>query len=172
MATPTVEARRLAIAKLQQAIRLFEAAGDQPHRLSALGSLGEVYNRLGESHQAIDVYASIIGLARQFNDRPAEAVALQNIGLEYSNLGEYPKALESLEDSLTLKRALGNDNESPQLNSLALTYYRMGDSRKALEYYGQALEIRRRLGDKKRPGIHLGRHRGHRPLEGRTPKCD
>lgn len=148
LATPTVESRRLAIARLQQAVRLFEAAGDQSHRLDALGSLGEVYNRLGESHQAIDVYATLIGLARNIGNRAAEAVALQNIGLEYSNLGEYPKALQYLEESLKAKRALGKDNESPQMNSLALTYYRVGDSQKALDYYGQALEIRRRIGDK------------------------
>lgn len=148
MATPTVEGRRLAIAKLQRAVQLFEAAGDQPHRLEALGSLGEVYNRLGESHEAIEVYTTIIGLTREMNDRAAEAVALQDTGLEYSNLGEYPKAVQYLEESLALKRALGTDNESPQLNSLALTYYRMGDSQKALDYYGQALEIRRRIGDK------------------------
>ena len=70
MASPTVEARRLAIATLQRAVRLFEAAGDQAQRLNALGSLGEVYNRLGESHQAIDVYVTILALAREIVTEP------------------------------------------------------------------------------------------------------
>ena len=148
MATPTVESRRLAITRLQRAISLFDAADDRSRQIEALGSLGEVYNRLGESHEAIGVYTTIVELARRIGNRAAEVAALQNIGLEYSNLGEYPKALQYLEESLAGKRSLGTDNESPQVNTIALTYSRMGDTRKALEYYGQALEIRRRRGDR------------------------
>ena len=46
-----------------------------------------------------------------------------------------------------MTRALGTDNESPQLNSLALTYYRTGDSGKLWNITAGARNCRR-LGDK------------------------
>jgi len=64
-------------------------------------------------------------------------------------LGEKQKALEYYNQSLPLRRAVGNrSGEAVTLNNIGLVYSELGEKQKALEYYNQSLPLRRAVGDR------------------------
>ncbi|MEG4070939.1 tetratricopeptide repeat protein, partial [Microcoleus sp. Pol11C2] len=101
----TAEAKRSAIVKYEEALKLYRAIGDRRMEATTLGSIGNVYSELGEKQKALEYYSQSLPLSRATGDRGTEAMTLTNIGGVYSELGEKQKALEYYSQSLPLSRA-------------------------------------------------------------------
>jgi len=143
----TLEERRKAIEKYQEALELFRKAGDRRVEAVTLINIGEVYSSLGEMQKALEKYNEALPIARAVDDRESEATALNNIGLAYQSLGEMQKALDNLNEALTIRRAIGaSSGEATTLNNIGVVYDSLGEMRKALERYNEALTIRRAMG--------------------------
>jgi len=145
----TVEAKRSAIVKFEQALKLYREAGDRSGEASTLTSIGSVYSDLGEKQKALEYYSQSLPLRRAVRDRGGEATTLTSIGRVHSDLGEKQKALEYYSQSLALRRAVGDRRgEAATLNHIGNVYADLGEKQKALEYYSQSLPLRRATGDR------------------------
>jgi len=145
----TASAKRSAIVKLEEALKLYRQAGDKRREPLSLLGIGKVYGDLGENQKALEYYNQSLSLFRAVGDRSGEAVTLYNIGGTYSGLGENQKALEYYSQSLSLSRTIGNrSGEALTLNNLGLVYSELGEKQKALEYYNQSLSLFRAVGDR------------------------
>src|SRR4028119_2498359 len=108
----TVEAKRSAIVKFEQALKLYREAGDRSGEANTLTWLGGIYSELGEKQKALEYFSQSLPLLRAVGDRRGEATTLNNIGTVYSALGEKQKALEYYNQSLPLSRAAGAARQS------------------------------------------------------------
>ena len=145
----TVEAKRSAIVKFEQALKLYREAGDRSGEASTLTSIGSVYSDLGEKQKALEYYSQSLPLRRATGDRGGEAATLNNIGLVYSELGEKQKALDYYSQSLPLLRAVGDRRgEAITLTNIGRVYSELGEKQKALDYYSQSLPLSRAVGDR------------------------
>jgi tetratricopeptide (TPR) repeat protein len=145
----TAEAKRSAIVKLKEALKLYRQAGDKRGETLSLLGIGKVYDDWGEDEKALEYYSQSLSLFRAVGDRTGEAVTLYNIGSIYDDFGELQKALEYYSQSLFLFRAIGNRNgEATTLNNIGLMYSELGENQKALEYYSQLLSLKRAVGDR------------------------
>ncbi|MEG3971361.1 tetratricopeptide repeat protein [Microcoleus sp. T2B6] len=145
----TAEALRGAIAKWEEALKLFRAVGDRGGEATTLSNIGAVYSKLGEKQKALEYYSQSLLVSRAVGDRGGEALTLNNIGSVYNDLGEKQKALEYYNQSLPLSRAVGDrGGEARTLNNIGSVYSQLGEQQKALEYYSQSLPLFRAVGDR------------------------
>ncbi|MEG4814163.1 CHAT domain-containing protein [Microcoleus sp. K5-D4] len=152
----TAEALRGAIAKWEEALKLFRAVGDRGGEAITLSNIGKVYSDLGEKQKALEYYTQSLPLSRALGDRGGEARSLTSIGTLYSDSGEPQKALEYYSQSLPLSRGLGDRNgEATTLISIGSVYSGSGEPQKALEYYSQALPLFRAVGNRSLEAITL-----------------
>ena len=129
----TAESLRQAIAKWEEALKLYRATGDRSGEATILNNIGSVYSELGEKQKALEYYSQSLPLRRAVGNRRGEAVTLTNIGGVYSDLGEKQKALEYYSQSLPLFRAVGDRSGE------AVTLYNMAYAKRALGNLTEAL---------------------------------
>ncbi|MEG4582540.1 CHAT domain-containing protein [Microcoleus sp. MON1_C5] len=145
----TAQAKRSAIVKWEEALKLYRQAGDNRGQALSLLGLGRVYSDFGENQKALEYYSQSLPLFRALGDRRGEATTLNNIGNVYAEVGEKQKALEYFSQSLLLRRATGHrGGEAATLNNIGSVYSDLGEKQKALEYYSQSLPLLRAVGDR------------------------
>jgi tetratricopeptide (TPR) repeat protein len=67
----------------------------------------------------------------------------------YYSLGKYQEALNFYQQSLEIKREIGDRNgEADSLSGLGSVYYSLGQYQEALNFCQQSLEIQREIGDR------------------------
>jgi CHAT domain-containing protein len=78
------------------------------------------------------------------------------LGNAYNSLGQYPKAIEYYQQSLAIKKEIGDRNgEAKSLGNLGNAYNSLGQYPKAIEFYQQSLAITKEIGDREAEGINL-----------------
>jgi CHAT domain-containing protein/Flp pilus assembly protein TadD len=145
----TAESLRKALARYEEALKLFRAEGDRFNEAFTLYSIGLVYSKLREKQKALEYFSQSLPLYRAIGDRSEEASTLNKIGSVYLALGEKQKALEYYNQSLPLFRAIGDrDEEAFTLKRIGQVYLELGETQKWLEYYSQSLSVIRATGDR------------------------
>jgi len=138
----TGEAKRSAIVKFEQALKLFRAVGDRNGEAVTLSNIGAVYSKLGEKQKALEYYSQSLLVSRAVGDRGGEALTLNNIGSVYSQLGEKQKALEYYSQSLPLSRATGDrSGEANNLSNIAYEKREQGNLTEALTNIEASIKI-------------------------------
>ncbi|MEG4885152.1 tetratricopeptide repeat protein, partial [Microcoleus sp. K1-B6] len=146
----TAESLKKALAKYEEALKLFRAGGGRAGEATTLHSIGKVYSDLGEKQKALEYYSQSLPLSRAIGDRSGEAVTLTNIGRVYSVLGEKQKALDYYNQSLSLSRVIGDrQKEAYNLLGIGMIYAEFGEQQKALEYYNQSFSLSQEIGDRR-----------------------
>jgi CHAT domain-containing protein len=133
-------------ARLDQALVLQAAAGDQAGRARSLNVLGLVAWDEGEYDPAMGLFRQAGEIARALGDRKLEGAALNNLSLVQDEQGEYDISIEQYRRVLELYR----DADFPRgvgdtLGNIGGVHLLLGRFREALGYYQQALEISERL---------------------------
>jgi CHAT domain-containing protein/predicted negative regulator of RcsB-dependent stress response len=145
----TAESKRQALAKNEEALKLYRVLNDKKWEALTLLGIGKVYDDLGEKQKALEYYNQSLPLMREVDDKLSQAVTLNNIGNIYSNLGEKQKALEYYNQSLPLWRAMDNKvGVATTLNNIGAVHDDLGEKQKALEYYNQSLPFSREVSAK------------------------
>ena len=146
-AQQTAASRRAAIEKCQQALPLFEAAGDTYRRALTLIAIGIAYYPLNEFRKALDHFNQTLALAQQLGDRRLEAGTETFIGGMLDILGDVGPALDHYQRALKFARE-GNwqQAEGSALSNIGKIYKDVAEFQKALEFYTQALVIFRAIG--------------------------
>jgi CHAT domain-containing protein len=146
----TVESRRKAIKKYEEARVLWRTVGDPVEEAGTRRIIGQIYQQLGDSKRALDSYEQALKLSQQATDRPGEADALTYLGSVRITLGEYEKALEHCTQALTLSRAVDHRRgEAETLNNIGEARYFKGERLEALDHYQQALPLWHAVGDRR-----------------------
>ena len=79
------------------------------------------------------------------------------MGNAYLNLGQYPKAIEFYQQSLAIKKELGDrQGQANSLNNLGNAYLNLGQYPKAIKFHQQSLAIFQELGDRQGQASSLG----------------
>ncbi|MEG4584098.1 CHAT domain-containing protein [Microcoleus sp. MOSTC5] len=152
----TAESLRKAIAKYEEAVKLYREAADRGGEARTLSNIGGVYAALGEQQKALEYLSQSLPLSRAVGDRHREAFTLNIIGIVYGDLGENQKALEYYNQALSLRRAEGNrGSEAANLTNIGTVYLNLGENQKALEYYKQSLPLRRAANDRRGEALTL-----------------
>ncbi|MGC4814072.1 tetratricopeptide repeat protein, partial [Micromonospora sp. DT228] len=119
---------RPALEDLQQALTMYQQAGDRGNEGATLTGIGNVYNRLGDRQRALDQYHQALPIRREVGDRAGEAATLNNIGLVHDGLGDRQRALDHYHQALPITRDVGDRaGEATTLNNIGLVYDRLGD---------------------------------------------
>ena len=152
----TLESRRAAIVRYQEAQRQFATLADVAGESDSFTGLARVLYNLGDNQPALEAYQHALEGKRNVGDRQAEAYLLHNMGAVYSHLGEFPKSLDHHTQALALQRSLGNQAvEGMALSSIGALHDEMDEKEKALVYYQQALALRRQVKHRRGEGATL-----------------
>ena len=156
-ALQTTASRHAAIEKGEQALPLFEAAGDTYRRALTLMGIGIAYLQLNEIRKALDYFNQTLVLAKNIEDRRLEAGTETFVGGMLDLLGDISKSLDHYHRALQLAREGGWQlAEGNALSNIGKIYSNVAEWQKALEFYGQALPIFQALGMKSNEGVTLG----------------
>jgi CHAT domain-containing protein len=140
----TAESRQQAIAKYEQALKIWRDVGDAREEASTLLGIGTVYYLQSDNQKALDYFNQALVIRRQLKDRVGEAIMLMSVANAYSNLGEKQKVIDSYNQALQLFRAEGKRSFEPSiLQAIGNVYSDLGETQKALDSYNQALAIQR-----------------------------
>jgi CHAT domain-containing protein/Flp pilus assembly protein TadD len=145
----TALSKQQALAKWEEALKLYRVVGDKKGQAVTLVGIGRIYDDLGEKQKALEYYNQALPLKRAVSDRAGVATTLNNIGTVYNDLGEKQKALEYYNQALPLRREVSDKaGVATTLNNIGTVYNDLGEKQKALEYYNQSLPLMREVGDK------------------------
>jgi CHAT domain-containing protein/tetratricopeptide (TPR) repeat protein len=125
---------------LNQALPLFETAGDKASFSRALSNLGDIHSAQGNYAQAQEFYDKALALFEASNDKLGVGRLLGNVSLLQRQQGNYTQALQSLDRSLHILEA--NEDKSgiaTALYNIGVTHLAQGAYAKAVGFYEQAL---------------------------------
>ncbi len=138
----TAESLNQAIAKWEEALKLWQKVSDKNWQGTIMLSIGRVYSDLGEKQQALKYYNQALLLKREIKDKHGEAIILNNIGIIYDDLGNKQLALKFYNQALPIRREVDDKSgEAATLNNIGSNYSDLGDNQQALKFYNQALLI-------------------------------
>jgi tetratricopeptide (TPR) repeat protein len=143
-----------AIARYNTALDTYEQSKNPGFEASVLNNLGTAHMHVGLISQAKHFYEKALTIDREFHNKrglvvvrktqnvESEGHALGNLGLAYCNLGNYTKAIDYCNQSLSIKRIIGDRvGEANSLGNLGKAYSGLGDASRAMCCYEQALII-------------------------------
>jgi CHAT domain-containing protein/Tfp pilus assembly protein PilF len=152
----TAESLRQAIAKWQEALKLWQQVDAKSWEANTLYNIGHIYDSLGEKQEALKYYNQALPILRAVGYKVEEAGTLNNIGSVYNSLGEKQEALKYYNQALPIFRAVGyKAGEATTINNIGIVYSSLGEKQQALKYYNQALPILRAVGDRRVEAITL-----------------
>ena len=135
-------ATRAAIEKCQQAVPLFEAAGNSYRRALALFSTGISYFSLSDYRKALEYFDQAIPLAAAVKDRRLEAGINNYAGGMLDLLGNVDKAVAHFQRANKLAHDVGwLQAEGDALVNIGKIYSDQADWQQALSFYEKALPV-------------------------------
>lgn len=145
--------KQQAIAKYQQALSGFRAAGRTYWEALTLKTIGDIYSDLGNYAEAIKYRQQALAPFQKLGDRQQLGRTLNRIGESYRQLGDFRTAISFYEQALDARK-LGRDplGEGITFNNLGYAYDILGQPKTALEFYRQALNIWKEQGVRKEEG--------------------
>jgi tetratricopeptide (TPR) repeat protein len=127
--------------------------GDRRRESQAVGNLGLIYRKMGDSTRERDCYRKALEIQRKMGDVYSLYTAYNNLADLHHRLGDHRQAVLYYRRLATLAQDTGHQ---PWLSAakagLADAYLAQGDPQKALEYAQDARQIAQGIG----PGVDLG----------------
>jgi tetratricopeptide (TPR) repeat protein/signal transduction histidine kinase len=148
--------RKLAENDYAQALRVAEEAyafakeyGDSSRIVESGRICGQLFNRLDQNNEAINILQEILPVAERHNFKTDYKTILDNLAIAYTIRAEYEKALHINLKVLVLKEQEKDSLETSfTLNNIGLVYYKMSNFEEALAHYLKSLKMRERLKDR------------------------
>ena len=127
-----------------------------PKDIASLLATGRVDIKSGDSRASLDPLNRALSLAIQVDNEEQKALILQALGIAYSDLNKPQEALQNYQQSLEIKRRLGQRKGiADSLNMIASVYEGLGKPALALTNIKEALKIYREIGDRQDVGTAL-----------------
>lgn len=125
-------------AKLKEAMKSFEAAGDKAGMARTAEVLGNFSHELGNYTGAIEAYQGALKIYRESRQTAAEARVLGAIGLTYEDWGDFPGAIYYYKQAL--RGGLGPQERVKVEMSLGDIYLRLGDEDESARHLRAAMQ--------------------------------
>jgi diguanylate cyclase (GGDEF)-like protein len=94
------------LADLRRSQELYEMLGRPQHAMTVLNATAITYNRMGDHHQALQIYDRALELQRAAGLKREQVVTTHNIGRAAENLRDWRRARAAFETALSLSREL------------------------------------------------------------------
>ncbi len=123
--------------------------------------MGLIYTKTGQYDAALPYFKSALGSLQaksilSKDDKENKGTALNNISQIYQARGDYDTALTYLEESLKIRREIGDRaGEGATLNNISGIHDARGDYDTALTYLEESLKIAQEIGDRVGEGATL-----------------
>jgi CHAT domain-containing protein/Tfp pilus assembly protein PilF len=131
----------------EQAIVLYQQAGDLNGVSSALNGIANLVRTNGDYRGSIPYYERALSLGDGINE-VSVAQTNSNLAISLLRMGNYKGAIDHLLKSLAITRRRRMERESALvLNNLGSAYFDQGDMELARTYAEQALAIKEKAGD-------------------------
>jgi CHAT domain-containing protein len=141
-AQPAATAKRDAIVKYQEALPLFQAAGDTYRQTLAVQAIGIAHLQLNEFRPALRHFEEALSLAQKIGDQRLEAPIETFLGGSNDLLGEIAESRRHYERARVLAGRLGDKpTQGSAFNNIGKLHHDVGDFQRALDYYLQALPL-------------------------------
>lgn len=128
---------------------LAKELGDSLRLIKSQRLMGQLYNRLDRTNEAIDIMTMTLPMAKRLNQRQDYKIMLNGLALAYSIMAEYDKALEVNFQSLVLREEDGDKKEiSISMNNIGMVYFKLKNYHKALEYYSRSHQLKSESNDR------------------------
>jgi len=110
--------------------------------VATLNTLGNVYQRAGNTTEAIKAYERALGIIKEFGLKtPVESTLYQGLGSLYLEQKEFPRALENLQKALEIAERLQHAPVIQQASSqIANLFLQTDKPSEAIAYYRKAIE--------------------------------
>ena len=120
-----------------------------PKYVDALLGSGRVEIKAGKPEAGLNYLNRAYDLSVQLDNQEAKAAILQAKGVAYRLMDRPQDALRNYQDSMEIKRAIGDRRGiAGSLNEIATAQVMLGQPDAADKSYNEALKIRREIGDK------------------------
>ena len=130
--------------------------GDLQGEGEAMGSIGIVYNALGDSQRALEHHTKYLSIAQTIGDQRGQATALGNIGASLERLGDYDQALAQYARQLNLAREIQDlRREAGAAGGIGNVYREKSKIPQAMDQYQHQLRLARASGDNRLIGTAL-----------------
>ena len=139
-------------------VRGLELLGDDEpgRRIDGLHHLGDVYQQLGRTDDALSSFNEMLALAYRLNLRGKGGAAHNRIGRLYRETGVLDLSARHLGTGHALFEACGDERGiASSLDDIGKLHWLRGDYPRALEQMRSALVMRRRLGDRRSIALSL-----------------
>ena len=124
--------------------------------IDALLAMGRIETKRRNVQGSLDYLNRALTLTIQLENDEAKSRVLQAIGISYKRLNRPEDALRNYEESLAIKRRLGQKGGmAASLAEIGQVEARLAHPDKALAAYTEALKLRREIGDKRGAGNSL-----------------
>ena len=133
-------AKRAAIAKYQESIPLFKAAGDSYRQTLAVQATGIALLQLNEPRDALPNFEEAVALAQKTGEQRLEAQIETYLGGVFDVLGEIAKSHSHFERARVLAGRLSDKlTQGSAVNTIGKLLHDTGDYQRGLDYYLRAL---------------------------------
>jgi len=155
--TPNDSTIELTLARLYEDTGSYDTARDylgrvlarEPKHAEALVALAHVEGERRNPQGALDYLGSALALAVQLDNDELKSRVLYETGYVYRLLNKPAEALRNYEDSLVIRRRLGQKAGIAQsLAEIAEIQYTQGKPAEAIASYKEAMQLQRQIGDK------------------------
>ncbi|MGA9993891.1 MAG: CHAT domain-containing protein [Pyrinomonadaceae bacterium] len=147
----------VAVSKYEEAVGLWESAGEHSRAAETLCDMGDVYFSLSQYPQALAHYTKALSLSERSGDRLRQLAALNGIGYVNVSLGENQKALSYAKEMLNIieladageRDSAGYKRVKAQaLNIMGEVHYSFGELQQSIEKFELALSLWREAGER------------------------
>jgi CHAT domain-containing protein len=133
----------------QEALELFERAGDRQGQAAALYNLGYACKQRNDFAAALGYFDRAMAVRRSLNDLGGQASVLTQVAAIHLRLGDAQRALEVAEDAVVLRRQSGDRRgEAYSVLTAGMALTRLGQLAPALERLTAALALAEAVGDR------------------------
>jgi len=130
-----------------EALKKYQALGDQHRETHMLSFIAEIHNRWGEEEKARDIYNQLLLLYQSLGDKTGEALTLRNMSFSYDVQNDAQKSLEYSLKAVAIWQSLeAKKEEAVEQSIISNCYVRLGERQKAVDSAEKALSLGR--GDK------------------------
>ena len=138
-------------------MKIAKEIGDRAGEGGAFGSLGIVYQSLGDYQKAIKYFEKDLKIAKELGRRAGEGRTYGNLGVSYDLTADYRKAIEYHEKYLKIAKEIGDRaGEGAAYGNLGNAYQSLGYYQKAIQYHQKHLKISKEIGDRAGEGTAYG----------------
>jgi CHAT domain-containing protein/tetratricopeptide (TPR) repeat protein len=135
---------------------------------SSLDNVGELYNTLGDSRAALELFKESLPIRRSLKQPRGIGSTLSRICYATYLEGMHRDALDLCRQALPYNQAAGDYREAATYTVMGMIHSALNEPEKALEYYGNALRLEEKAGDRRAQALTLDKMGGSYGLTGNS----